>query len=72
MFNFIRRILFGTGTARFEFRGLKGNEVVSGSLKLPYVGQWDEEAATQHARDFLIVEQGVVPITLNLIGRVEK
>jgi hypothetical protein len=71
MFNFIRR-LFGEGKVRIEFTYLHGNRFKQGSLTVPYVGVWDEDDCLSHVRDQLIVEHGIVPIKMTVIGRIEK
>jgi len=70
MFGFIRR-LFGQGRVRVEFTYIKGNQLHTGSVKVPYEGEWDEEHCMDYVRNQLIVEHGIYPLTIRIVGHIQ-
>jgi hypothetical protein len=71
MFDFIRR-LFGQGRVRVEFNYLEGSSIRTSSARVPYVGQWDEQACLDYARNQLIVEHGIYPIKMKVASHIEE
>jgi hypothetical protein len=70
MFGFIRR-LFGQGRVRIEFDYFKGNQLYTASAKVPYQGQWNEAQCLVYARDHLIVEHGIHPVNMKVVGHIQ-
>jgi hypothetical protein len=70
MFDFIRR-WFGQGRVRIEFSYLEGTRIRTGSAKVPYQGAWDEEQCLDYVRNELIIEHGIYPIKMKVVGHIE-
>jgi hypothetical protein len=70
MFGFIRR-LFGQGRVRIEFSYLEGSSIRTGSARVPYQGGWDEKACLDYVRNELIVEHGIYPFKIEVVGHIE-
>jgi hypothetical protein len=71
MFDFIRR-WFGQGRVRIEFSYLEGTSIRTGSAKVPYEGLWDEKDCLDYVRNALIVEHGIYPIKMKVVGHIEE
>ena len=70
MFGFIRR-LFGQGRVRVEFTYLEGSKIRTGSAKVPYEGEWDEEHCLNYVRNNLIIEHGIYPLKMQVVGHIQ-
>ena len=70
MFDFIRR-WFGQGRVRVEFSYLEGTRIRTGSAKVPYQGVWDEQDCLDYVRNELIIEHGIYPIKMQIVGHIE-
>jgi hypothetical protein len=70
MFDFIRR-WFGQGRVRIEFSYIEGSSIRTGSAKVPYQGQWDEQACLDYVRNELIIEHGIYPIKMQIVGHIQ-
>jgi hypothetical protein len=71
MFDFIRR-LFGQGRVRVEFNYLEGSSIRTGLARVPYQGEWDEQACLDYVRNELIIEHGIYPIKMKIVGHIEE
>lgn len=68
MFDWLKQ-LFGKGTVRVEFEAVDNKfNVLKGSAKVPYIGQYDEDEVNRIVRNKIAVEHGVIVTKINVVA----